>query len=277
MKTVVGALLGGLLLTHLLITPRMLARKIKGFLRQRVPGVQELQVEVRGPRGLRALKGKFDALVIRGRGSDVTPLAEELLVAMKRVRYKNGIGHIKEVTAWASQFTYRDIAVEQASVVLHNVTFNAEQMVKRRKVSDLAFERATATVSLAPSTAEKLGLAVLQKKGVRDATLRLCQGYVEVTGKRRLPFGADATVTVTGKVVGKGNTLHITDVQMTTGGKALPASLVEPLMEDMNPLVVFDEDQSLPFSINFRSVTITPERITAEGELIYRSAVNGGR
>ncbi len=277
MKTVAGALLFGLLLTNVLITPRTLAKKIRGFLIQRVPGVQDLKVEVRGPRGLRALKGKFDSLVIQGRGSDVTPLADELLVAMKQVRYKNGIGRIKEVTARASQFAYQNIDVEQASVVLHNVTFNTEQMVKRRKVGNLAFERATATVSLAPPAAEKLGLAVLQKKGVRDATLRLCAGYIEATGKRRLPFGVDATVTATGKIIGKDNALHITDVQITTGGKPLPASLVEPLMKDMNPLVVFDEDQSLPFSIHFRSVTVTPERITAEGEFIYKSAVSGLR
>jgi hypothetical protein len=270
MKTVAGALLFGLMLAHVLITPRTLAKKIKGFLTQRVPGVQDLKVEVRGPRGLRALKGRFDSLVIQGRGSDVTPLADELLVAMKQVRYKNGIGRIKEVTAHASQFAYQGIDIEQASVVLHNVTFNTEQMVKRRKVGDLAFERATATVSLAPPTAEKLGLAVLQKKGVTDAALQLHEGFIEVTGKRRLPFGLDATVTATGKVVGKGNELHITDVQITTGGKPLPAALVEPLMKDMNPLVVFDEDQSLPFSIHFRSVTVTPERITAEGEFIYK-------
>jgi hypothetical protein len=270
MKIVVGGLLAGLVLTNVLITPRTLAKKIRGFLSARVPGVQELKVDVRGPRGLRALKGKFHSLVIQGRGSDVTPLADELIVAMEKVRYKNGVGHVREVTARASQFIFQSVPIEKADVVLQDVSFSTKQMVQRRKISDLAFDRATAMASILPSTVDQLGASILRKKGVTDPAIRLLDGFIEVTGKRRLPLGGETELQATGKLIGKGNELHVTDLQVKAGENPLPAPLVSAMAKDINPLYTFDERQRLPFRINLRTVTVTPERLMAEGDFIFK-------
>jgi hypothetical protein len=269
MKVVVGGLLAGLLLAHLFITPRLLAKKIKGFLSARLPGVQGLQVDVRGPRGVRALKGNFHSLVIQGRGSNVTPLAEELLVAMTKVRYRNGYGRVQEVTARASQFIYDDVEIEQASVTFQDLSFNTRKMVERRRVADLSFERGSAVASLSPSSVSQLGIPILTKKGITNATIHLRDGYVEVSGNRKSPLGA-IVLQATGKLIGKANELHVTDLQVKVGSTLLPEVTVKSLAQDLNPLVIFDEKQRFTFNINIHHVVVTPSGVTAEAELTYK-------
>lgn len=272
-----AAIFGGLLLFNSQATPERAARGMESALRRQYPG-RQIDVEVRGKRGLNVVRGKFKSVTLRMNGGSASSSANASsanasglsgLFPISAVAKAKKAGRIGRVMVQLRDFDLDGLRIESADLNWSDVVYDWGTLRKTSQMNFVSAGPATARVLIPASSLQTL---LLQRvKDIQNPKMSLQNGRILVSGTRPAPiFGTPLPFTLSARPEVRNQTeIWLADVQATMSGSPLPSALVSGLTEKFNPVYKFSFSDKWPFSMNITRLNAQNDKLEVLADLTF--------
>jgi len=253
-----AAILGGLGISG------KVERGIEGQLRQQMPDVKELKVEVH--RGHRSpLSRQVDLIDITL--ADFT--AQSVPGGLQIGGGGDLVGKVGKVAIHARDFRVaggappNDLPVARLEITIKDIRYNLWKAVWRRKLRIMRVGDSQAEAWLkAPALAKMLAPRVKQVENLR---LRFDEGRIEILGDARV--AVHIPVRLSCSLAAVGGKIYVVDPQAHVSVVPVPSFVVTRLLDEINPLVDANEKSQGPFLLDIDQIEITPQALRLHAAL----------
>lgn len=260
MAWLLAALLGGFVYFNSQATPERAAEMAQKALQEKYPGTQ-VTVEMEGKSGANVVKGKFKRIKV-----EMARLKLDSLPFGAGESKKQGSAGLLELNL--RDFTWNGMPIESGEFRFKDLRYDLHQL---RNTGDFNIVRC------GPSTAMlRLDEGALQSiiggklKDVPGARLLLVNGNFHIVGEKEV-LGVSVPFDMTAVPEGRGPELHLTSPQVKVGGIGLPAFATKSVLQDVNPIFVFDPKREWPFEVRVSKVTAEGGKLTIVADLPFRT------
>lgn len=260
-----AALFGGLLLFNSQATPERAARGMESALRRQYPG-RQIDVEVKGKRGLNVVRGKFKSVTLTMSGGSATGANLFPIAAVPKAKKAGRIGRI---AVQLRDFDLDGLRIESADLNWSDVVYDWGTLRKTSQMNFVSAGPATARVLIPASSLQTL---LLQRvKDIQNPKMSLQNGRILVSGTRPAPiFGTPLPFTLSARPEVRNQTeIWLADVQATMSGSPLPPALVSGLTEKFNPVYKFSFSDKWPFSMNITRLNAQNDKLEVLADLTF--------
>lgn len=282
-----AALFGGLLLFNSQATPERAARGMESALRRQYPG-RQIDVEVKGKRGLNIVNGKFKSvrLQMSGGSTSSAPNANNAsannagvnnasasgmsgLFPIAAVPKAKKAGRIGRVAVQLRDFDLDGLRIESADLNWTDVVYDWSALRKTSQLNFVSAGPANARVLIPVASLQTLLLQRIQD--IQNPKMSLQNGRVLVSGTRPAPiFGTPLPFTMSARPEVRNRTeIWLSDVQATVSGAPLPPALLGGLTEKFNPVYKFSLSDKWPFSMNITRLNAQNDKLEVLADLTF--------
>jgi hypothetical protein len=265
MGYLLAALFGGLLLFNSQATPDRAARGMESALRRQYPG-RQIDVEVKGKRGLNVVRGKFKSVRLTMTGGSASGAS---LFPIAAVAKANKAGRIGRVAVQLRDFDLDGLRIESADLNWADVVYDWGALRKTSQMNFVSAGPANARILIPVASLQTL---LLQRvKDIQNPKMSLQNGRVLVSGTRPAPiFETPLPFTLSARPEVRNQTeIWLSDVQATFAGSPLPPALLSGLTEKFNPVYRFSLSDKWPFSMNITRLNAQNDKLEVLADLTF--------
>ncbi|HVF84779.1 MAG TPA: DUF2993 domain-containing protein [Abditibacteriaceae bacterium] len=265
MGYLLAALFGGLLLFNSQATPERAARGMESALRRQYPG-RQIDVEVKGKRGLDVVRGKFKSVRLTMTGGSASGAS---LFPIAAVAKANKAGRIGRVAVQLRDFDLDGLRIESADLNWADVVYDWGALRKTSQMNFVSAGPANARILIPVASLQTL---LLQRvKDIQNPKMSLQNGRILVSGTRPAPiFETPLPFTLSARPEVRNQTeIWLSDVQATFAGSPLPPALLSGLTEKFNPVYRFSLSDKWPFSMNITRLNAQNDKLEVLADLTF--------
>lgn len=264
MGWIAALLAGGTLLFNSQASPSRVENAMEKTLRAKYPQSQ-VDVEVRGKRGLNVVKGKFKS--VRIAMSNVSSNGDGLMT-IAAVEKARKAGRIGQLSFQLRDFDLNGVPIQSAEVTWNDVVYDVKSLKDNSKLELQSVGAGSAKVVVAASSLQTLLEA--KATGITSPKVALKNGRIELSGEREVPLLGVQPFTINGRLESRNGTeIWLADAKGTVAGTPLPAAFIEPLLKNFNPIYRFQLNDKWPFRATLQSVRVLDDTLQIDALLTF--------
>ena len=257
-------LAGGVLLFNSKATPARVGEEIEKSLRQKYPQSQ-INVEVRGKRGLNVTRGKFKS--VRVQMSNVSSNGDGLL-QISAVNKARKAGRIGQLSFGLRDFDLNGVPIQSADVTWNDVVYDLKSLKDNSKLELQSVGQGNAKIVVAAASLQALLEA--RDSGIQKPKVLLRNGRIELSGEREVPLLGVQPFSLNARLESRnGNEIWLADSRATVAGAPLPLAFLEPLLKGFNPIYRFELNKKWPFRALLQEIRVLDDTLQIDAALTF--------
>ena len=269
MGWIAALLAGGVLLFNSKATPARVGNEIEKSLRSQYPQSQ-IEVEVRGKRGLNVTRGKFKS--VRIQMTNVSSSGDGLL-QIAAVEKARKAGRIGQLSFGLRDFSLNGVPIQSADVTWNDVVYDVKSLKDKSKLELQSVGQGSAKIVVAASSLQALLEAReggSSDSGIQKPKVVLRNGRIELSGEREVPLLGVQPFSLNARLESRnGNEIWLADAKGTVAGAPLPSAFLEPLLKGFNPIYRFELNEKWPFRALLQEVRVLDDTLQIDAALTF--------
>jgi len=184
-------------------------------------------------------------------------------------------GKVGEIQVVSRRFEVEGLPVREMEFSLEGLKYNLWKAAVRRRLEVLGVKKCRGKILLEEEALNRF--LSPQTEALEGFHLKLAEGEVEVSAWTRTRLGFSVPIVLTARLQPEGGRIYLVEPRLKTAFIPLPSFLARRLVEEINPVVDLNRQQSLPCTLRISRLRVEPSLLAAEAEVRFRSPEEASR